>query len=556
MKTAILQSNPVTGDLEGNAKALLAAVRAAAAEGAELCIAPELALSGHNAGDLFLQAGFVARCRGTLNSMAATLHAEGGEKGLPPLLLGAPIANPVPQGKPLQSCAVFLHEGKVTVISRKVLLPSNGSDTEHHYFEPGVACGVLVHKGWRLAVTVGEDVWNDRTFWQDKRRFDIDPVAELMGALGADALINITALPYAQGLPAMHQRMLGWSAARYRVPVLVASLVGGNDALVYFGASFAFDSEGKLAAKAPAFAEAMLLVDLAAKGKGTIAPDPGPEEELWQAVVLGTRDFIRKCGFTKVVVGLSGGVDSALVAAIAVAATGPENVTGLLMPSRYSSAGSIDDSLELAKNLGITTHTLPISAILESYEGVFGAAFSGGLAGMAEENTQARIRGGLLMAYSNRFGALVLNTGNKSEEAVGYCTLYGDTVGGLAPIGDLYKHQVYALCRWYNSRHTAGIPEAILEKAPSAELRPDQKDSDSLPPYDVLDPLLYEIVENGLDRNALADIGYAGELTDRVLALVRGAEFKRHQAPPALKLTARGFGKGWRMPIAVGAVSK
>lgn len=549
MKIAILQINPVTGDLAHNAERLLSAVREAAASGADLCVAPELALSGHNAGDLFLQPGFVARCRDMLGAMALELEAE---KNLPPLLLGAPVANPVPQGKPLQNCAVLLSEGRVTVISRKVLLPANGSDTEHHYFEPGVACGVLYHKGWRLAVTVGEDVWNDRTFWQDNRRFDFDPVAELMGAIGADALINITALPFAQSLPAMHQRMLGWSAARYRVPVLVASLVGGNDDLVYFGASFAFDGEGKLAAKAPIFAEAILLVDLAARAAGTIAPDPGTEEELWRAMVLGTRDFLRKCGFTRTVVGLSGGVDSALVAAIAVEAAGAENVMGLLMPSRYSSSGSIEDALTLAENLGMKTHILPIGSILESFSGVFGTAFSGGLAGIAEENTQARIRGSLLMAYSNRFGALVLNTGNKSEEAVGYSTLYGDTVGGIAPIGDLYKGQVYSLCRWYNESHSTRIPPVILEKAPSAELRPNQKDSDSLPPYDVLDPLLHEIVENGLGRDELLDMGYAADLADRVLGLVRKAEFKRRQAPPALKLTARGFGKGWRMPIAVG----
>ena len=548
MKIALIQSNPVTGDLRANARSLVEATARAAEQGAELCVTPELALCGHNAGDLLLQSGFVEDCRNVLNATAENLGREG---SLPPLLLGAPVANPVPQGKKLQNCAVLLHAGKMSVVGRKVLLPSFGVHEDARYFEAGIACGVLHHKGWRLMVTLGEDVWNDRSFWQSRYLFDTDPVAEFIASGGADGLINLTALPFEQGLPALHQNVLKWLATHYRVPVLAANSAGGNDSLIYYGGSMAFDGGGKLLARAPAFEEALLLVDIASKKEGRIAPELSADEELWQAVVLGTRDFARKCGFTNIVLGLSGGVDSALVAAIAVEALGPDKVTGLLMPSPYSSPGSIDDSLALAESLGIRTHTLPVTPMLHSFEQVFAASFAGGLAGIAEENIQARIRGSLLMAYANRFGALVLNTGNKSEAAMGYCTLYGDTVGGLGPIGDLYKCQVYALCRWLNARRPGTIPEAILTKAPSAELRPGQKDSDSLPPYEELDPLLQDIIENGHNDMELVDLGHSPEAVAKARSLIRRAEFKRHQVPPILHLSKRGFGGGWRFPIAV-----
>lgn len=548
MKVVLIQSNPVAGALKANMESLLIATARAAEKGADLCVAPEMALCGHNAADMLLREGFVEDCRTVLLGAAASL---GRDASLPPLLLGAPVANPVPQGKSLQSCAVMLHEGKVTVISRKVLLPSQGAHDDGRYFEPGVACGVLQIKGWRLAVTVGEDVWNDRTFWQGRRTFTVDPVADFMAAGGADGLINLTAIPYEQGMPGLHQRVLGHLAAHYRVPVAAANLAGGNDSLIYYGGSLGFDRNGSLIARAPLFKESLLVVDMAARSPGRIAPSLEREEELWQAVVSGTRDFARKCGFSSVVLGLSGGVDSALVAAVAVEAFGPDKVTALLMPSRYSSGGSIDDSLELADNLGIVTHTLPITPVLDALDRAFGQAFSGGLAGLAEENAQARIRSLLLMSYANKYQALLLATGNKSEAAVGYATLYGDMSGGLGPIADLYKHQVYSLCRWYNSRHTGAIPGAILEKAPSAELRPGQKDSDSLPDYPLLDPLLYDIIENGCGRAQLIDKGHDPKTVDDVLRLVQRAEFKRHQAPPGLHLSARSFSCGRRMPIAV-----
>lgn len=548
MKIALIQSNPVTGDLRANARSLAEAAARAAERGAELCVAPEMALCGHNAGDLLLQPGFVEDCRNVLNATAESL---GRESSLPPLLLGAPVANPVPQGKKPQNCAVLLRAGKMSVVGRKVLLPAFGIHEDARYFAPGVTCGVLLHKGWRLMVTLGEDVWNDRAFWQPGNFFDTDPVAEFVASGGVDGLINLTALPFEQGLPALHEKILRWLATHYRMPVLAANLTGGHDSLVYYGGSLAFDGGGRLLARAPAFEEALLLVDIASKKEGGIAPELTAEEELWRAVVLGTRDFVRKCGFDSIALGLSGGVDSALVAAIAAEALGPDKVTGILMPSPYSSAGSIDDSLALAASLGIRTHTLPITPMLQAFKQVFNASFAGGLAGIAEENIQSRIRGSLLMAYANRFGALVLNTGNKSEAAVGYCTLYGDTVGGLGPIGDLYKGQVYALCRWRNAQKPGTIPGAILTKAPSAELRPDQKDSDTLPPYEELDPLLRDIIENSRNNAELTGMGHAPETVAKVRSLMRRAEFKRRQLPPVLHLSKRGFGGGWRFPIAM-----
>ena len=550
MKVALIQSNPVTGALSSNMDALIAYVRKARELGADLCIAPEMAICGNNAGDLLLRSGFAEKCRNVLDAAAATL---GSDPFLPPLLLGAPVINPVPEGKNLQNCAVLLHEGKVMVVGRKVLLPAEGIYDDARYFEPGVACGVLHFKGWRLAVTVGEDIWNDRAFWQGRRKFALDPVEDFMNAGGADGLINLTALPFEQGLSSLYQRMLSHMAARYRVPVVSVNMVGGNDSLVFHGQSLGFDNNGRLVARAPAFEEALLVFDVpGTEEDGPVAPALSKMEEIWQAVVLGTRDYARKCGFRSVVLGLSGGIDSALVAAIAAEALGPQNVTGLLMPSLFSSEGSIDDSLELAANLGIATHVLPVTPMYESFRQVFDESFPDGFSGVAQENAQSRIRGTLLMTYANRYGALLLATGNKSESSVGYATLYGDMAGGLAPIGDLFKMQVYALCRWYNSTHGNAIPAVIIDKVPSAELRPEQKDSDSLPPYEKLDPILQEIVEN---RESIAQIiqkGYDACMVEEVSRLVQRAEFKRQQAAPALHLSKCSFGTGWRSPIAIG----
>lgn len=550
MKIGILQINPTLGQVQENAAAILAAAAKAAAAGAELCVASELVLCGHPPSDLLLRDSFADLCGKTLQEMAVNLLA----KGLPPVLLGAPVANPVAQGKRIHNSAVLLREGKVTVIGRKVLLPCEDALDDMRYFEPGVACGMLQYKGWRLAVTVGEDIWSDRTFWQGRRTFEQDPVAEFMSG-GADGLINLTAIPYRIGGAAQHERMLGWTAVRYRVPLLCVNQVGGQDGLIYAGRSAFFNIFGTVTARAAAFAEDVLLVDLIQPGETPASDTLESEAELWQALVLGTRDFVRKCGFSKVVLGLSGGLDSSLVAAIAAEALGPDKVLGVLLPSPYTSEESITLAQALAKELGISTKTIPLGPLMQSFDEGLAPIFAGKALDVTEENIQSRIRSTLLMALSNKFGHMLLNTGNKSESAVGYCTLYGDSCGALCVIGDVYKTQAYALCRWLNkTRGREVIPARVLDRPPSAELRPGQVDQDSLPPYDVLDAILHDYIEENMDEDTLLQVGYEKATIDKVLSLIRKSEFKRCQAPPSLRVSSRAFGPGWHMPIARGAV--
>ncbi|MEG6507297.1 NAD+ synthase [Nitratidesulfovibrio sp. 1201_IL3209] len=550
MKIALLQLNLVVGDVTGNAARIEAAVRDAAARGAGLCVTPELAICGYPPRDLLLRRDFVPGCRKALAGLAQRL------KGGPPVLVGAPVPNPTPVGNRLHNAVVLLHEGTVTVATRKVLLPTYDVFDERRYFEPGVNCGAVTVAGWRLGVTVCEDIWNDKTFWQEHRQYETDPVADLALA-GVDAIINLSASPFTLGKQAVRERMLSRVASRYRVPVLYANQVGGNDDLLFAGKSVAFDAVGHLIARGRPFEEDTVLVDVAAS-TGAICPDPAePEAQVWQALVMGTRDYARKCGFTGAVLGLSGGVDSALVAAVAAEALGPENVRALLLPSPHSSEGSVTDALAVARNLGLpahTVHTVPIGPLMEGFDAALAPVF-GALGRTArdvtEENIQSRIRGNLLMAVSNKSGALLLTTGNKSELAVGYCTIYGDMAGGLAVIADVPKTLVYRVCRWRNAQVGYDlIPSVILDKAPSAELRPGQKDTDSLPPYDVLDAILERSVVHHMDRNAVVAEGFAPEVVDTVLRLVRISEFKRRQAAPGLKVTDRAFGTGWRMPVA------
>ena len=544
MKIGMLQINPIAGDLKGNVAKLLAAAREAASRGADMCIAPELALCAHPPSDLFLQESFIVSSGRALRELATMLHKQ----QLPPMLLGAPVANPVPQGKSIHNGAVFLCDGKVSVICRKVLLPSEDSREDVRYFEPGVACGMVQYKGWRLAVTIGEDIWNDRTFWHGRRTYEIDPVAEAMTS-GADGLINLAALPFQIGGAYRHERMLGWSAVRYRVPLLCVNQVGGQDGLLYGGKSLCCNAYGSVTARAKAFAEDILLVDMVKPGEAIDAFAPSDEADIWAALTLGIHDFVHKCGFSRVLLGLSGGIDSALVAALAVDALGPENVLGVLLPSPYTSRESIESAEELAANLGIKTRTIPIEPVMLAFEGVLVDILSD-KHGVTRENIQSRIRGVILMSLSNTLGNLLLNTGNKSEVAVGYCTLYGDSCGALAVIGDLYKTQVYSLAHWYNEREgTDRIPRFILERAPSAELRPNQKDEDTLPPYAVLDKILYDHIEMRMGYDTLCEVGHSPEIVERVLSLLSVSEFKRHQVPPALCVSQRAFGSGWRMAI-------
>ena len=544
MKIGLLQHNPVSGYCQGNSEKLVGMVEEAAALGADLCIAPELALCGANAGDLFFRKDFVASCRLRMEAMAKTLH----EKDLPPLLLGGPVPNPVPGGKPLQNCAVLLSHGNLSVVGRKVILPSDHAMNDVCYFEPGISPGVMQIKGWRLAVTIGEDIWNNSPMENGESPPGPDPVAEVMEASGGDILVNLAALPYTMGIQTRCQRLVQWLARRHHVPVLTVNCTGGCDSLIFHGGSMACDSKGNLLAEAPLFEESVTVVDLASK----VRQEPVPmskEEKLWKALVLGTRDFVRKSGFTGAILGLSGGVDSALVAAIAVAALGPNNVTAVNMPSLYSSTGSVEDSVALAANLGLALKSVPVAPALNGYRAMFDTTF-GSLSGLTEENIQARIRGAILMAFANEYSVVVLNTGNKSEAACGYCTLYGDQVGALGVISDLYKHQIYSLCRWYNETHGPIIPEAILTKEPSAELGPGQKDSDSLPPYPELDAILALILEERKGVEAMVADGHDRQTVTRVLGMVQRARFKRQQAPTGLRISDSSLNVVWNTPIA------
>ena len=540
LRIALLQINPTAGDISGNAALILDGARRARTLGADLVVTPELALMGYLPRDLLMSRGFIRRGEFELHRMANEL-AEG-----PPILVGVATENPAEMGRPLFNSAVLLRDGKVGPAFHKTLLPTYDVFDEDRYFEPATEPQILEINGHKLGISICEDVWNDRDFW-NRRRYHTDPI-EVLARSGAQAIINLSASPFQVGKELLREKMLSHTAGKYGLPLVVVYQVGGNDDLIFDGRSSAFDAQGRLFARAKGFQEDLVIADIDAS-TGTIAEDDfTPEAEIWNALVLGVRDYARKTRFRQVLLGLSGGIDSALTAAIAADAMGPENVLAVMMPSVYSSRGSVDDSVELVRNLGIRSIQLPISGIMETYSRTLDPAFEGLPADVTEENIQSRIRGNLLMALSNKFGSLLLTTGNKSELAVGYCTLYGDMNGGLAVIADLPKTMVYRVARWHNRRNP-DIPEAILTKAPSAELRPNQTDQDSLPPYDLLDQILELHVEQSQSAEEIIAQGFDEATVRRVLRLVRLAEFKRKQAAPVLKVTSRAFGTGWRMPI-------
>jgi NAD+ synthase (glutamine-hydrolysing) len=501
---------------------------------------PELALMGYLPRDLLMNQGFVRRSCEKLSFIARELQ------GAPPLLVGVATPNPSDVGRPLFNSAVLLENGSVGQAFHKSLLPTYDVFDEDRYFEPYHGVQILERGGMRLGISICEDVWNDRDFWK-RRRYHQDPIEALTQA-GAQAILNLSASPFTASKQELREKMLGHMARKYGVPVAIVNQVGANDDLIFDGRSGAYDEDGRLFARAKGFEEDVLIIDLTARSGAIAEDDFTVEAEIWNALVLGVRDYARKTRFQRVLLGLSGGIDSALTAAIAAEAMGPDNVLGVMMPSVYSSQGSVADSVELAKNLGIRTMLLPISGIMKTYDGLLAEPFAGLKPDVTEENIQSRIRGNLLMALSNKFGSLLLTTGNKSEMSVGYCTLYGDMNGGLAVIADLPKMMVYRVARWRNQRGLA-IPESTLTKAPSAELRPDQKDQDSLPPYEILDEILELHVEQCMSAEEIIARGYDEPTVRRVLKLVRMAEFKRKQAAPVLKVTSRAFGTGWRMPI-------
>jgi NAD+ synthase (glutamine-hydrolysing) len=553
MKIAIAQLNPTVGDLPGNAQKILAAAQQAAAQGAALMLTPELSLCGYPPRDLLLKPAFITAMANTLAQLAQDLPPELA------VLVGTvePNERSLQTGeKPLFNSSALLLGGNVQQIFHKRLLPTYDVFDEDRYFESGQSSNTFI-LNWmshrvHIGVTICEDIWNDEGFW-GKRNYEDDPIADL-AAQGVDLIVNLSASPYSVSKPQLRQAMLHHTATHYQRAILYANQVGGNDDLIFDGNSFVFDRQGNLISRGQAFDTDLLIVDYHPETQTFTASDistpPETEDaEIWAALVLGVRDYVRKCGFSKVVLGLSGGIDSALVAAIAARAIGAENVLGILMPSPYSSDHSIKDALDLAVNLGIQTQKLPIGDLMKTYDQAFEELFHGTEFGIAEENLQSRIRGNLLMAISNKFGHLLISTGNKSEMAVGYCTLYGDMNGGLAAIADVPKTRVYSLCEWLN-RNGEIIPSNILTKPPSAELKPGQVDQDSLPSYEVLDDILDQFILHHRSAAEIIAAGHDSGTVERVIKLVTRAEFKRKQAAPGLKVTDRAFGTGWRMPIA------
>ena len=541
MKLALAQINTTVGDFAGNGAKIREFARRAQQGGAEMVVFPELALCGYPPRDLVEKPSFLDRNRTELEALA---------REFPDLriICGFVSRAGSETGKGAANSAALLAEGAVQFVQNKMLLPTYDVFDEMRYFEPAARQAVLPLCGKKWALTICEDIWNDKTFWK-KRLYTRDPVEELVQQ-GANILLTISASPYVLGKRKLRHEMLRTFATRYRMPVLFVNLVGGNDSLVFDGSSTVLNAEGEVCAQAASFEEDLIYYDTAS-GRGDLHPRvKGPDQAALHTLILGTRDYVRKCGFRSVVVGLSGGIDSSFTAAIAVQALGRENVLGVGMPGPYSSRGSLDDARALAENLGIRFLVLPITEIYQEYLDALQPAFAGQQANVTEENIQARIRGNLLMALSNKFGSLVLSTGNKSELAVGYCTLYGDMAGGLAVISDIPKTMVYRLAALINQER-AVIPQSVFDKPPSAELRPDQKDSDSLPPYEVLDVILKAYIEEHEPAREIArKYGYDLELVRSVTGRVDGNEYKRQQAAPGLKVTSKAFGIGRRFPIA------
>lgn len=572
--------NPTVGNIDENAKALVRAAREAAADGAELCVAPELALCGYSPQDLLLSGFFVERCRKKLYQMAEKLA------GLPPLLLGAPISDPLPLEVAVLNSSVLLHEGKVNVLGSKMFLPNYDVANESRYFEPGTAPGLLTVNGRNFLVLLGEDLLRSLAPCEPGSGNCLEDIVNGMEN-GVAAIINMSSTVFTHNFYPKRQAELSAMAKHYKTPVLWVNSVGGSDGLIFEGRSAFYGADGSLQAEAAAFQQDVRIVNLiddspetpAGKhqviehevlisrvvgNQDTLSFKSGAPtehlEEIWQALKLGLSDFVGKTippySAPKVIIGLSGGVDSALVAALAADTFDPDDVLGVTMPSRFNSPETQRDAARLAEILKIQFRSLPIEqpfaacrTLLESSQREHGEDPTHIMGNMLE-NLQSRIRGTMLMALSNQLGGLVLCCGNKSELAVGYSTLYGDTAGALSPIADLYKTQVYRLCHWYNDNFPSkAIPASIIEREPSAELAPDQRDQDSLPPYPVLDSILAAHLEEGLDSESIIARGFKEDMVRHAFILLQQAEFKRHQTPPLLRLSLHSFSQGWKRPL-------
>jgi NAD+ synthase/NAD+ synthase (glutamine-hydrolysing) len=536
--------NPTVGDLAGNADLLVDVARRASAAGARLVVFPELSLTGYPPRDLVEKPSFVERTEEQLQRLARETEDLDAS-----VICGYVGRTAAQTGKTVTNSAAVIEGGKVVFRQSKMLLPTYDVFDETRYFLPAEQQSLCRIQGQTIALTICEDAWNDKQYWE-RRLYRRDPVEEL-AAQGAELLISINASPYHMGKRALRREIFTAAARRHAAPVIYVNQVGGNDQLVFDGSSFAIDADGRLMASGPSFREDLILVDTGT-GEGDLREDFADEREaVYEALVLGTRDYLRKCGFRRVLLGLSGGIDSSLTAVIAADAVGTENVVGVGMPGPYSSEGSLVDARALALNLGLRFDVVSITEVYEKYLQVLGPLFNGASQDVTEENLQARLRGVTLMALSNKWRALVLTTGNKSEIAVGYCTLYGDMIGGLAVISDVPKTLVYELAHIANRRHPGAIPEAIFTKPPSAELRANQKDSDSLPDYAVLDVILHGCVEDNLTPSEIADAsGLPIKLVREIVNKVDRNEYKRQQAAPGLKVTTKAFGIGRRFPIA------
>ena len=541
MKIALGQINPTVGDFSGNAGKMIQCARQARDAGAGLIAFPELSICGYPPRDLVERPSFVAHNRETADKIAAETQGIA-------VICGLVTPAHAETGKSVMNSAALLRDGHIDFIQSKMLLPTYDVFDEMRNFAPARSQQLLSFCGKQVAMTICEDAWNDKQFW-NRRLYGIDPVEELVKA-GGNFIVNISASPFWEGKRELRRDMLRATATNNKVPVAMVNQVGGNDSVVYDGSSLVVAPDGRVIAQGKSFEEDIIYFD-SQDLTGEMHPQiAGEEAAAYHALVLGTRDYVHKCGFKRAIVGLSGGIDSALTATIAVDALGPENVIGVGMPGPYSSRGSIDDARQLAKNLGIRFEVLSITEIYEACRRDLAPVFAGLPEDVTEENIQSRARGLILMSLSNKFGALVLSTGNKSELGVGYCTLYGDMVGGLAVISDVTKTMVYRLSAYVNSRRPV-IPLATMDKAPSAELRPDQKDSDALPPYDVLDAILEAYVEDLRSPEEIArthnfDLG----LVNRVVCMIERSEYKRQQAAPGIKISAKAFGYGRRFPIA------
>ncbi|WP_324282783.1 NAD+ synthase [Cyanobacterium aponinum UTEX 3221] len=550
MKIAIAQLNPTIGDIKNNLKQIKETVNIAEKKGAKLILTPELSLCGYPPKDLLLNKNFLGQMKKELEQFAQEINPQIS------VLIGIAVINDNAEKegkKTLYNSSALIRNGKIETFFHKRLLPTYDVFEEDRYFSAGNEANYFYLDDVKIGVTICEDLWNQEDFW-GKKNYTTNPVKDLVN-LDVDLIVNLSASPYVVQKQQVREKMLIYLSKQYKKSLIYVNQVGGNDDLIFDGNSFVVDKKGNIINKAKNFQQDLIYVNYCKKNQDLISENKinlvniTKEEEIYQALVLGVKDYAKKCGFKQAIIGLSGGIDSALVATIAVSALGKDNVLGVLMPSPYSSAHSITDAEQLVNNLGIKSEKLPIQEVMKSYDSTLHPLFKNTEFGIAEENLQSRIRGTLLMAIANKFGYLLLSTGNKSEMAVGYCTLYGDMNGGLAVIADLPKTQVFSLCHWLNQEKEI-IPHNILTKPPSAELKPDQKDQDSLPPYEILDDILERYINHHQSVTEIENSGHDLDTINKVIKLVVRAEFKRKQAPPGLKITDRAFGTGWKMPIA------